>query len=216
MNGLPTWRWQAFGVAGGLAALGLLRLVGFKAWVALLAGLAVYAALLLLLVRRRESDEVQVTQDATLADVQTALAGAEAEVDAIIAHAGGLSEARAADARRAAEVARAIVTVVRRDPARLREARAFFASHLPRLAALVGDYARLYALPKGVRDEPALAAARDALQAAAAGFEAQHRALVARDQQALAIAAETLSRMLTAEHGPEVRPRATSDTGVAS
>ena len=205
MRPLGTWAWQGCAVAGGVATVVLTRGIGFKAWVVLAAAFAVYAALLLIVPRARDKDEVDIGSGDTLASVEGAIGAAASAIASIRENAKRLSERRREDALLASNVANAILDEIRREPRRLKDARQFFESHLPRLDALVGEYARLYSLPKGVRDEASIAVAHDALKASVAGFQSQFKALVERDQQALSVSAESLTRMLTAEHGHDVR-----------
>ena len=181
-----------------------LSVVGFLPLPVLGLGLAVYGALLLVLPRRRDKDEVAVAPGLTQEAFEAAMTPADAAVAALRGTAGLRPDAAAA-AGRAADIADGILAELRRDPARLRSASPFLQQHLPRVAAVAAATARLGALPASVRDDAAITAGGDALQASVAGFQAQFEALVERDMQGLSVAADSLTKMLAAEHGYVVR-----------
>lgn len=204
MRPLAPLAWQGAAIAGGVAAMVGLRVAGFVPLVVLGVGFAVYAALLLLLPRQRDKDEVAVAPGLTQEAFEAAMAQADAAVASLRDTRGLLPEA-ATGASRAADIAAGILAELRRDPARMRSAGPFLQQHLPRVAAVAATTARLGDLPPGVRDEGAITAGGQALQASVAGFQAQFEALVERDMQGLTVAADSLTRMLAAEHGYVVR-----------
>jgi hypothetical protein len=203
-QGLGTPLWQGLSVLVGVGVIGAAGLLtSLKLWVVVLLGLASYAAMLLVLPRRKDADEVVVDGERTLEDLDGIIVAAQERIRRIEGSAPG--HHAEADIRAIAQAAQDVVKEIRRDPSRLGVAHGFLTHHLPQAAELVGEYVRLDDLPKGVRDEEVLRSVRTALGTVAQGFKAQHKALIDKDVRQASLTAETLTRMLAIEHGSDIR-----------
>lgn len=136
-------------IVAGLLAAGAFTLaylgVPLVWWAALLVGVAVYVAALLLIERAPEAYEVTVFANLTQADVQAAVQycrQAAAELRAA-------SKAKRMDAETAvalekmAQLLDAIADSYRQDPRDLKHSRSFVQHHLPKIRTAVQDYVAL-------------------------------------------------------------------------
>lgn len=167
-------------LAALVAAAGFLGLyfgLSLVWWLALGLAVAVYAALLLLIPRRRPETEIMLTERVSAADIRAATQRLEDAAGRLMKAAGIAPEAdRAAIADMAAHVG-SIRLQIEHDPQDYRAARRLVTSYLPNMVASVENYVGLASRAQGSN--------QDRLSALSAGIRNYGPALERIDQACL-------------------------------
>ncbi len=167
-------------------------------WLALGLAAGVYAGVVLLVPRKREAHEIEVTAGVTRAELDHAIGlcrGAAAELTKL-SESPAIRAEMAESFRRLADIVAAIGEDFQADPRDLRHSRGFVDHHLGALLEIARTYAKLRAARLDAAGEQRLSAARARILGYVDRFDAIYQACLANDFQKLETSTAALDQIL--------------------
>ncbi len=184
------------GIAAAAAFLALFFGLQLVFWLALVLGIVVYGAALLIVPRRRRAEEIILGNRVTQADLENAGAALGDTASRLDRAAGKLAAPEAAAVSDMADHVRSIRENVLRDPDDYRLTRRFISSYLPHILQTVEQYADLTGRTSGAQAER-LKGLGEQIRAFGPVIEEIDRACIENDLAALETEVDALGTQLS-------------------